>query len=157
MNCLNSLLVSVFGFSERTAAFCGYDGDGALACELLRWCQVSAGSGLCSFAEAAEMLLEGGGGGGGGGSSAVVLLGGVHSPQISLPIAALWLKPPATEFPELFQAMSTWEIIHRLICNVCSSLGFNLFVCCMTDLLVQISVICACGGLHKELCADAPS
>lgn len=70
------------------------------------------------------MLLEGGGGRGGR-SLAVVVLGGVHSPQISLPIVTLWLKPLSTESPELLQEMSTWEIIHQLICNVCSSLRFN--------------------------------
>lgn len=114
----------VSGFHREWLCSVGMTGMGHLPETCSRWCQVSAASGLCSFAEAAEMLLEGGGGRGGR-SLAVVVLGGVHSPQISLPIVTLWLKPLSTESPELLQEMSTWEIIHQLICNVCSSLGFN--------------------------------
>lgn len=113
----------VSGFHRECLCSVDMTGMGHLPETCSPWCQVSAASGLCPFAEAAEMLLEVGGGRGGR-SLAVVVLGGVHSPQISLPIFTLWLKPPTTEFPELLQ-MSTWEIIHQLICNVCSSLGFN--------------------------------
>lgn len=114
----------VSGFHREWLCSVGMTGMGHLPVTCSRWCQVSAASGLCPFAEAAEMLLEVGGGRGGR-SLAVVVLGGVHSPQISLPIFTLWLKPLTTEFPELLQEMSTLEIIHQLICNVCSSLGFN--------------------------------
>ena len=35
INCLNSLLIHLFGVSERTVAFCGYDRDRALAFDLV--------------------------------------------------------------------------------------------------------------------------